>query len=111
MSEELTSSRVVGLDADLDLLFDVLKQLRELARDPDQAHDRTRVYDFSIRWGTFLHGRWERLVYYHSRAALTPSEEARYRALRTELQQALPLAQQLGLACPNVGLNDLRRRR
>ncbi|MBV9312689.1 MAG: hypothetical protein JO100_02890 [Pseudonocardia sp.] len=110
MSQELTSGRAVSIDADLDLLFDQVKQLLELACDPDKAHDSARVYDFSIRWGTFLRGRLERLAYYHNRAALSADEQARYQALRTELRRALPLVEQLGLARPNVALDDSSRR-
>jgi hypothetical protein len=110
MSQELTSSRVVGVDTDLDVLFDQIKQLRELAGDPDRARDSGRVYDFSIRWGTFLRGRLERLDYYYSRGTLTAGEQARYQDLRTELRLALPLVQQLGLGCPNVALDDGSRR-
>jgi hypothetical protein len=87
MSQELTSGRVVGVDADLDVLFDQIKQLRELAGDPDRARDSARVYDFSIRWGTFLRGRLERLDYYYSRGTLTTGEQARYQDLRTELRR------------------------
>jgi hypothetical protein len=105
MSRGLTSNCVVGVNADLDLLFDQVKELRELAGDPDKAHDSARVYDFSIRWGTFLRGRLERLAYYHSRAALTPDQQARYRVLRTELRQALPLVERLGLARPKVDID------
>jgi len=110
MSQELTSGRVVGVDADLDVLFDQIKQLRELAGDPDRARDSARVYDFSIRWGTFLRGRLERLDYYYSRGTLTTGEQARYQDLRTELRRALPLVQQLGLGCPNVALDNGSRR-
>lgn len=106
MSQESTSSRVAGVDTDLDLLFDQVKELRELADDPDKAHDSARVYDFSVRWGTFLRGRLERLAYYHSRAAaLTPDQQARYQALCTELRQALPVVERLGLARPNVDID------
>jgi len=106
MSQELTGSRVVDVDADVDVLFDQIKQLRELAGDPDQAHDSARVYDFSIRWGTFLRGRLERLDYYYSCGMLTTEEQARYQDLRTQLRRALPLVQQLGLARPNVALDN-----
>jgi hypothetical protein len=105
MRQELTSGRVAGVDADLDLLFDQVKELRELAGEPDKAHDSARVYDFSVRWGTFLRGRLERLAYYHSRAALTPDQQARYQALCTELRQALPVVERLGLARPNMDID------
>jgi hypothetical protein len=110
MSEESPNGRVVGVDADLDVLFDQVKQLRELACNLDKARDSARIYDFSIRWGTFLRGRLERLAYYYSRAALTHDERARYQALCMQLRQVLPLVGQLGLARPNVALDDDSRR-
>lgn len=102
MRDELGTSRVAGIDADLDLLFAQLKALRELAADPEKSHDSARIYDFSIRWGTLIHGRLERLAYYHSRAALAPDEQARYQALRSELCNALPLIERFGLARAQV---------
>lgn len=102
MSDEPRGSRVVGVDADLDLLFDQLKALHELAADPERSRDSARIYDFSIRWGTFVHGRLERLAHYYGRAALGPDEQARYQALCCELRDALPLLDQLGLVRPQV---------
>lgn len=105
MRDELGTSRVAGIDADLDLLFAQLKALRELAADPEKSHDSARIYDFSIRWGTLIHGRLERLAYYHDRAALTPDEQTRYQTLRSELRGALPLIDQLGLVRPQAAFN------
>jgi hypothetical protein len=102
--EESRSSRVKGADADLDLMFAAVQALRELASDPAQARDRARVYDFSIRWGTLLHGRLERLAYYHDRGELAPGEQERYQALRSALRHSLPLVERLGLARPRVAL-------
>ncbi|HWR48195.1 MAG TPA: hypothetical protein VN327_11380 [Pseudonocardiaceae bacterium] len=93
-----------GVDADLDLMFAAVTALRELASDPDKAQDSARVYDFSIRWGTLLHGRLERLAYYHGRGELAPQEQERYQALRSELRLSLPLVERLGLARPRVAL-------
>src|SRR5699024_3894679 len=106
VSDEPTSDRVVGADVDLDLLFAHVKALRELASDPEKAQDSARIYDFSIRWGTLLSGRLERLAHYHDRGELTPDEQARYEALRAELREAVPLIERLGLARPRVPLND-----
>jgi hypothetical protein len=100
VSDEFGSSRVVGAEADLDLMFAQLKALRELASDPGTA----RVYDFSIRWGTLLSGRLERLAYYHSRGELALHEQARYESLRCQLREVLPLVERLGLASPTVPL-------
>jgi hypothetical protein len=104
VSDESSTSRVAGVHADLDLMFAQTKALRELASDPDQAHNSARVYDFSIRWGTLLHGRLERLAYYHRRGELAPDEQARYESLRRELREVLPLVERLGLAWPRVAL-------
>lgn len=106
MSHESPSSRVVGVDADLDLAFAHVKALRELASDPGKAKDSALVYDFSIRWGTLLHGRLERLAYYHSQGRLAPGERARYDLLRDELRGVAPLAERLGLARPALVLDD-----
>jgi hypothetical protein len=97
---------VVGVDADLDVLFAQVKALCELACDPDQAQDRARVYDFSIRWGTFVHGRLERLAYYQHRGDFTAEQQVRYEALCAQLRQALPLIDRLGLAHPDVVMGD-----
>jgi hypothetical protein len=101
---EPSSGRVVGVDADLEVLFAQVEALRELAADPDQAQDRARVYDFSIRWGTFVHGRLERLAYYRHRGDLTAEQQAHYEKLCTQLRQALPVIDRLGLARPGVVL-------
>jgi hypothetical protein len=107
VSDETASSRVVGADTDLDLLFAQIDALGQLASDPEATQDSARVYDFSIRWGTLLHGRLERLAYYHSRGELAPDEQARYQSLRSELREALPLVKRLGLAFPTVPLDDV----
>ena len=89
------------MDTDLDLLFAQVEALRELAGDPDQAQDRARVYDFSIRWGMFVHGRLERLAYYEDRGELTAEQQARYEKLCVQLRQVLPLIDRFGLARPD----------
>ncbi len=99
-------SRPVGVDHDLDLIFRQLTELRELAADPDKAKDSGRVYDFSIRWGTLLAGRLQRLAHYHGRGELAPDAQARYDALRAELRDTVALADGLGLARPAVPLDD-----
>lgn len=89
-----------GTDADLMLLHDQVRQLRELAGDPGRAGDAERVYDFSIRWGAFLHGRLPRLTEYDRRGALTPTQRNRFADLCAELRAVAPLAERLGLAVP-----------
>jgi hypothetical protein len=106
MTEQIARRRVIGADADLDLMFKQVDALRELASRPEQAQDSARVYDFSIRWGTLLHGRLERLAYYYGRGELAPEEQARYESLRGELQRAMPMIERLGLARPSMALDD-----
>ena len=101
-----SSGRVIGVDTDLDLLFAQVEALRWLAGDLGQVQDRARVYDFSIRWGTFVHGRLERLAYFQCRGELGAEQQARYEKLCTQLRQALPLIDRLGLARPDVVLTD-----
>lgn len=106
MLDESEIGRVVGADADLDVLFSQVAALRELASDPAQMQDSVRVYDFSIRWGTFLSGRLQRLAHYSGQGELDLSEHARYDALLEELRDAMPLVERLGLARPNVVLPE-----
>ncbi|MGH3620333.1 MAG: hypothetical protein ACRDQ5_00885 [Sciscionella sp.] len=110
MTDELRSSRPAGVDADLNLMFALLDALRDFASDPEKARDSARVYDFSIRWGTMLSGRLERLAYYHGQGRLAPEEQARYDSLRSALREMLPLVKRLGLASPSVPLDDADRR-
>ncbi|UNS99884.1 hypothetical protein MMF93_28085 [Streptomyces tubbatahanensis] len=93
---------VSGIAADLDQAFALLRQLRELAGDPAAARDDERVYDFSIRWGTLLSGRLERLAHYAARGELTRRQAKRYQELRTRLRDAASSAARLDLADPGV---------
>lgn len=103
----LSGRGAVGADRsaaerDLDELRGQVTALRELAADPEVSPDDDQVYDFSIRWGTMLAGRLQRLDYYYRRAALTPSEAGRYEALLEELRAVAPTAKRLQLARPQV---------
>lgn len=89
-------------ERDLDELCSQVTALRELAADPEVSADDDQVYDFSIRWGTMLAGRLQRLDYYYRRAGLTPSEAGRYEALLDELRAVAPTAKRLQLARPQV---------
>ena len=95
-----------GVDRDLELLAEVLAELRELAPDPVASEDGTRVYDFSIRWGTLLSGRLKRLEHYRRAGELAAGQRRRYRELRDELWEATPLAVGLGLGEPAVPPED-----
>lgn len=99
-------NKAPGIDRDLDVIFAETGALRELASDPDKAQDGARVYDFSIRWGTLMSGRLKRLEHYHLAGELTEEEERRYRVLRSELKDATPLTERLGIARPTVPLED-----
>ncbi|MFD0899328.1 hypothetical protein [Actinomadura sediminis] len=88
-----------GASEDLELLEEQVRALRELAGDrPDGA----RIYDFGVRWGTFLAGRLERLEHYHRSGGLSVDERERYAGLRSRLSEVLPLIEELGLARPRV---------
>lgn len=106
MINESARSGEVGVDADLDLMFAQVKALRQLGSDAERSGPSARVYDFSIRWGTLLHGRLQRLVYYHRQGRLAPHEQERYELLRGELRDVLPLLERLRLAQPSVALDD-----
>jgi hypothetical protein len=89
-------------ERDLDELCAKVTALHELAADPEVSPDDDQVYDFSIRWGTMLAGRLQRLDYYYRRASLTPSDAGRYQALLDELRAVAPTAKRLRLALPQV---------
>jgi hypothetical protein len=91
---------VPGVDEDLDLLFAQVDALREMPSEPDDA----RVYDFSVRWGTLLSGRLERLRHYEDGSRLTPEQSDRYAKLRSQLHEMVPVIERLGLMKPRVRL-------
>lgn len=105
MVDEPTKGRL-GIDRDLDMIFAETEALRELASDPDKAQDGARVYDLSIRWGTLMSGRLKRLEYYYRTGDLTEDQERRYRRLRDELKDAIPLIERLGIGRPTVPLEE-----
>lgn len=97
-----TTPAVVGAGRDLDLLFEQVRCLRELAENPELSSDSDRVYDFGIRWGVLLAGRLPRLAYYSGKGALSAVEQARFDRLRAELRQVLPVIERLSLAKPTA---------
>ncbi|HEY7053276.1 MAG TPA: hypothetical protein VH496_14255 [Mycobacterium sp.] len=105
MSDGATPPRIVGADADIAMVLAEVDALRELAQDPQKAHDADRVYSFSIRWGALLFGRLERLANYSGEGALSVQEQQRYDALRAGLRELLPVMDRLGLARPGVPLS------
>jgi hypothetical protein len=99
-------TRLPGIDKDLSIVFTATEILRELASDPYKAEDGARVYDFSIRWGTLMSGRLKRLEHYYRAGDLAEAQERRYRELRGELEDAMPLIERLGIAWPTVPLES-----
>ena len=95
-----------GIDADLGMIFAETEALRELDSDRDKAEDSARVYDFSIRWGVLMSGRLMRLEHYYRAGDLTEDQERRYRKLRRELEDAMPLTERLDISRPTVPLED-----
>jgi hypothetical protein len=95
-----------GIDADLSIVSAQTEALRELASDPARAEDGSRVYDFSVRWGTLMSGRLKRLEHYYRAGELTEDQERRYRELRHELKDAKPLTDRLDISPPTVPLED-----
>ncbi|ABG05647.1 hypothetical protein Rxyl_2732 [Rubrobacter xylanophilus DSM 9941] len=95
-----------GIARDIALVGAAARELRELAADPERSRSGEEVYDFSIRWGTLLMGRLQRVEHYHRRGELAPEDERAYRALKRELREALPLADRLGLGRPPVPLDE-----
>lgn len=106
MSEKSGNARVVGVDADIGMVTAGIQALRDLVSDPEKARDSARVYDFSIRWGVLLSGRLKRLEHYYREGELSEEEEARYRDLRRELGDAMPLVERLGIGRPDIPLED-----
>ncbi|TSE00961.1 hypothetical protein FOS14_04115 [Skermania sp. ID1734] len=95
-------STVIGADTDLDILFEQVKLLRELAANPDLAADDGKVYDFSIRWGAMISGRLPRLAYYHDRGVLSEHQRARYGQLCSDLNSLASDMQRLKLPRPKI---------
>ena len=101
--------RAKGIDRDLDVLFAHVRTLREVHADPKAG--REGVYDFAVRWGTYLSGRLPRLQHYYARDELTPAERERYEALLTELRDVLPLVDDLDLTGAQQALADAEENR
>lgn len=93
-----------GMDVDLAMISSEIGALRELASDPEEAGNRGKVYDFGIRWGVLMSGRLKRIEHYHRAGELTQEQERRYRQLRRELGEAMPLIERLGISRPTVPL-------
>ncbi|MCA3747986.1 MAG: hypothetical protein IN808_02470 [Rubrobacter sp.] len=95
-----------GIARDIELVAAAVRELRELAADPRRSRSGDAIYDFSIRWGTLLMGRLQRVEHYHRRGELGPEDEKGYARLKRELREALPLADRLGLGRPPIPLEE-----
>jgi hypothetical protein len=93
---------VSGIEEDLEVLFAQIRALHQLPSEPPAGD----VYDFSVRWGTMLSGRLERLGHYAERSRLTAEQAQLYAKLRGQLREALPVIERLGLMSPRVRLAD-----
>ncbi len=93
-----------GIDADLSMVSAGIETLRELASDPEGKKDGAKIYDFNVRWGTLMAGRLRRVEHYHRAGELAEEQERRYRELRRELKEAMPLIERLGITRPTVPL-------
>lgn len=91
-------SAPVDVAADLDILFDQVRALRELGADPGLTAEDGRVYDFSIRWGTMMSGRLPRILHYLDRDALTSADRARFDRLATEFDDVRTVIERFRLA-------------
>ena len=97
---------IPGIDRDLDMLFVETAMLQDIASNPEKAQDGSRVYDFSVRWGTLMSGRLKRLEHYYQAGELTEDQERRYRELKRELKGATHEIERLGVTRPTVPLED-----
>lgn len=87
-----------GIDDDLELLAGQIAALSELARIDDVTEGR--VYDFGIRWGAALAGRFRRLVHYSCLGALDEADERRFQSLCDDLRSVSDLIERFGLVQP-----------
>jgi hypothetical protein len=88
----------VDIDADVELLTEQIKALKELGSQ-GQVSEGQR-YDFSIRWGTIQAGRLRRLVHYSALCMLTDADERRFQELCAELRSLSGLIDRFRLAQP-----------
>ena len=88
----------VTIDDDVEWLTEQIEALKQLGHQ-DEVSDGEK-YDFSIRWGTALAGRLQRLVHYSSRGLLDEADERRVQALCDELRGLSDLIDRIGLAQP-----------
>lgn len=88
----------VRIDDDVEWLDEQITALKQLGTRHDVSEEQR--YDFSIRWGTALAGRLQRLVHYSNLGDLAEADAERFRSLREELQSLSALIDRFGLARP-----------
>jgi hypothetical protein len=92
------SRAAIRIDDDVELLSEQIEALKRLAQ--QESVSQGEIYDFSIRWGTALAGRWPRLVHYGSLQLLDEADERRYQRLCAQLRELSNVIDQLGLVQP-----------
>ncbi|GAA4813402.1 hypothetical protein [Tomitella cavernea] len=101
-----------GIDVDLDMLETAVDGLRRLAGSHGSDEERggrgdeAAIYSFSIRWGTLIFGRLERLEHYNRAGRLGAAGLQRYFALRCALRELEPSMRALGIAVPAIATTD-----
>ncbi|WP_182347427.1 hypothetical protein [Tomitella gaofuii] len=109
-----------GVDVDLGMLETAVDGLREMAdaraggksRGKQQSEgdsgDEGAVYAFSIRWGTLIFGRLERLEHYSRAGRLGQDGQRRFASLRRALHELEPAMRTFGVAVPAITLDEGR---
>lgn len=98
MSTTAQKPEPIGVDDDLELLAEQIVALKDLARHDDVPEGK--AYDFGIRWGAALAGRFRRLVHYSCLGALDEPDERRFKSLCDDLRSVSDLIERFDLARP-----------
>ncbi len=98
MSTTARKPEPIGIDDDVELLDAQIAALKELARIDDVPEGR--IYDFGIRWGAALAGRFRRLVHYSCLGVLDEDAERRFQSLCDDLRSVSELIDRFDLARP-----------
>ncbi|ORV07929.1 hypothetical protein [Mycobacterium celatum] len=88
----------IGIDDDFQLINEQIRALKELGAKNELAEGES--YDFSIRWGATLAGRFRRLVQYSAQGILSEADERRFQSLCDELRGLSELIGRFDLAQP-----------
>ncbi|MCA2320557.1 hypothetical protein JF732_23720 [Mycobacterium intracellulare] len=98
MSTTARRPEPIGIDDDFELLEEQIAALKELARLDDVPEGQ--AYDFGIRWGAALAGRFRRLVHYSCLGVLDEPDERRFQSLCDDLRSVSELIERFDLARP-----------